>query len=58
MRAQDRADRSPGVELGYFLDCIETNQTPFNDGEAGLRVINMLEAATASLELKGECVYV
>ena len=26
-------------ELAYFLDCIETNQTPFNDGEAGLRVI-------------------
>ena len=33
------------VELEYFLDCIENNQTPFNDGVAGLRVIKLLEAA-------------
>ena len=46
------------VELTYFLDCIEKNQTPFNDGVAGLRVIKLLEAATASLKLKGETVSV
>ncbi|MGO8791855.1 MAG: Gfo/Idh/MocA family protein [Terriglobia bacterium] len=46
------------VELAYFLDCIEKNQTPFNDGVAGLRVIKLLEAATASLKLKGETVSV
>jgi len=46
------------VELEYFLDCIESNQTPFNDGVAGLRVIKLLEAATESLELKGESVLV
>ena len=46
------------VELEYFLACIEHNQTPFNDGVAGLRVIKLLEAATESLKLKGETVSV
>jgi len=36
-------------ELTYFVDCIVKDQTPFNDGEAGLRVVKMLEAATQSL---------
>jgi predicted dehydrogenase len=36
-------------ELAYFVDCIAKDQTPFNDGEAGLRVVKMLEAATQSL---------
>ena len=46
------------VELEYFLDCIENNRTPFNDGIAGLRVVKLLEAAKESLELKGETVAV
>lgn len=46
------------VELGYFLDCIENNKTPFNDGLAGLRVVKMLEAAGESLKLRGESVLV
>jgi predicted dehydrogenase len=46
------------VELEYFLDCIEKNQTPFNDGGAGLRVVKMLEAAGKSLKLRGETVLV
>ena len=46
------------VELGYFMDCIENNETPFNDGVAGLRVIKMLEAAGESLRLRGESVLV
>jgi predicted dehydrogenase len=44
-------------ELGYFVACIENNQTPFNDGLAGLRVVRILEAADQSLMLKGEAVY-
>ncbi len=44
------------VELGYFVDCIQNNSTPFNDGEAGLRVVGMLEAAEESLRHKGEAV--
>jgi len=46
------------VELGYFLECIENDATPFNDGVAGLRVVKMLEAATESLKLRGETVLV
>jgi predicted dehydrogenase len=46
------------VELGYFVDCIENNQTPVNDGIAGLRVIKLLEAAEESLKLRGEFVSV
>jgi predicted dehydrogenase len=45
------------VELQYFVHCINNNDTPFNDGEAGLRVVNMLEAAEESLKRKGEAVY-
>jgi predicted dehydrogenase len=45
------------AELAYFLGCIENNQTPFNDGMAGLRVVRMLEAAEESLKHKGEPVY-
>ena len=46
------------TELQYFLDCIETDQKPTNDGVAGLRVIKLLEAAGKSLKLRGETVLV
>jgi predicted dehydrogenase len=41
------------VELGYFVDCIRSNQRPKNDGHAGLRVVQLLEAADRSLAEKG-----
>ncbi len=41
------------TETRYFLECIEKNQAPFNDGEAGLKVVRMLEAADRSLKLGG-----
>jgi predicted dehydrogenase len=44
------------VELGYFLDCVMKNQTPSNDGAAGLRVVRLLEAAEASLKERGKVV--
>jgi predicted dehydrogenase len=44
-------------ELTYFIECITNNQTPKNDGKAGLRVVKMLEAATVSLGKRGELVY-
>ncbi len=46
------------VEMQYFLNCIETNTKPMNDGVAGLRVIRLLEAAGKSLKLRGETVLV
>jgi predicted dehydrogenase len=44
------------VELGYFLECINKNQRPFNDGAAGYRVVRMLEAANQSLGERGKAV--
>ena len=44
------------MELGYFVDCIAQNQTPFNDGVAGLRVVRMLEAANQSLRQRSAAV--
>jgi len=44
------------VELDYFADCIMHNKKPFNDGEAGLRVVRMLEAAEISIQKRGELV--
>jgi len=41
------------VELGYFVDCVVKNQTPINDGVAGLRVVKLLEAADRSLAERG-----
>src|ERR1700735_4143848 len=45
-------------ELAYFAECITTNQTPFNDGHAGLRVVKMLEAANQSMQKRGQLVYI
>lgn len=45
------------LELGYFVDCIEREEEPFNDGHAGLRVVRMLEAASESLQKRGSLVY-
>jgi len=44
------------AETAYFLQCIETNKTPFNDGVAGLRVVRILEAADKSVRSRGEVV--
>lgn len=44
------------VELDYFADCVMNSKTPFNDGQAGLRVVRMLEAAEASIQKRGELV--
>jgi len=44
------------VELGYFIDCVVKDQTPINDGVAGLRVVKLLEAADRSLAARGRAV--
>jgi predicted dehydrogenase len=38
----------------HFLQCIETRQQPLTDGESGLRVLRVLEAAEKSLASGGE----
>jgi predicted dehydrogenase len=44
------------AETAYFLQCINENKTPFNDGVAGLRVVRILEAADRSMRNRGEAV--
>jgi predicted dehydrogenase len=46
------------AETRYFLKCIEENAKPFNDGEAGLRVVKILEAADKSIRDRGQAVTV
>jgi hypothetical protein len=43
-------------ELDYFVNCIVRNETPINDGLAGLRVVRMLDAAEKSLKNRGSIV--
>jgi predicted dehydrogenase len=45
-----------GIEAKYFVECISKNQKPLNDGEAGLRVVRMLEAADQSLKERGKAI--
>jgi predicted dehydrogenase len=44
------------VELEYFIDCIANDHAPFNGGEAGLRVVKILEAADRSLKERGRAI--
>jgi predicted dehydrogenase len=44
-------------ETQYFVDCVLNGEAPFNDGKAGLRVIEMLEAIDRSMSQKGHMVY-
>ena len=44
------------AEAAYFIECINHDKKPFNDGQAGLRVVRMLEAADKSLLQKGKVI--
>jgi predicted dehydrogenase len=41
------------IEAAHFVECIEKKQRPDTDGEAGLRVVRVLEAATQSMRMRG-----
>jgi predicted dehydrogenase len=45
------------LETQYFVDCVLNDELPFNDGNAGLRVVQMLEAIDESISQKGKMVY-
>lgn len=42
------------VEARHFVECCRSGMTPLTDGLAGLRVVQILEAATKSLARRGE----
>ena len=46
------------VEGEHFVDCIEHGKAPETDGRLGLRVVELIEAATSSMRGKGETVYI
>lgn len=46
------------VEGEHFIDCIVNNKTPTTDGHLGLRVVELIEAATSSMRGRGETVYI
>ena len=46
------------VEGEHFIDCIEHGKTPETDGRLGLRVVELIEAATSSMRGRGETVYI
>jgi predicted dehydrogenase len=41
------------TEVGYLIECIQTNKKPHNDAMAGLEVVKLLEAADQSIKNKG-----
>jgi len=45
-------------ELAYFVECIDQDKVPFNDGIAGLRIVKMLAAANESMSRRGAVVHV
>jgi predicted dehydrogenase len=44
------------LEASCFVDCIENDKTPINDGEAGIRIVGMLEAANESIKGRGKLI--
>ena len=46
------------IEGEHFVDCIQNSKLPITDGRLGLRVVELIEAATSSMRGKGETVYV
>ena len=45
------------LEADYFTRCVINDETPINDGLAGLRIVKMLEACDQSLKNQGGIVY-
>jgi predicted dehydrogenase len=44
------------TEAAHFVECITASTTPRTDGQAGLRVVRLLEAASASMAERGKLV--
>ena len=37
----------------HFAECIQTGKQPISDGESGLRIVKILEAAQRSIKAQG-----
>ena len=51
-------DSSEALRIGgqHFLDCIQEKKTSITDGRLGLKVVEIIEAATTSMQNKGKTV--
>lgn len=47
-----------GLASEHFIDCINTGKAPHTDGKMGLRVVQLVEAATSSMRARGESVQI
>jgi predicted dehydrogenase len=45
------------VEARHFVDCIRNGRAPVSDGEFGFRMVQLIEAATASMRGRGETIH-
>jgi len=45
------------VAVEHFVDCVEHDKVPQTSGHLGLRVVELIEAATSSMRGRGETVY-
>jgi predicted dehydrogenase len=54
-----KLDNSEALKLGseHFLDCLKHGKTPETDADLGVRVVELIEAATSSMRGRGETVY-
>jgi predicted dehydrogenase len=48
-----KQDEPLKTECQHFLDCIRNGSTPITNGNAGMEVVQILEASTESLKLNG-----
>lgn len=46
------------VAVEHFADCIEGAKSPDTDGQMGVRVVELVEAATSSMRGRGETVHI
>jgi predicted dehydrogenase len=55
-----KLDMAEALHTGgkHFVQCIEQAKAPLTDGRLGLRVVELIEAATSSMRGKGETVYI
>ncbi len=51
-----RVDQTEALrsEINYFIRCLEANEEPHNNGQAGLQIVRLLEAADRSLKSGGQ----
>lgn len=54
-----KIEQSEALKLvaDYFIQCINNDEKPINDGHSGLRVVRMLEACDESLKKQGGMIY-